>query len=65
MLTDQFIGESGIVAFKDLNLNGEEIRELSLYDKDRRKQGKIKIKLMMRDHESDSEESDQSESSSK
>ena len=64
VLTDQFIGESGIVKFKDLKMNGEEIRELSLKDKDSKKQGKVKIKLIMRDHESDSDESEQNQSES-
>jgi hypothetical protein len=61
VLTDQFIGESGVVKFKDLKMNGEEVRDLSLKDKDNKNQGKVKVRLIMRDHDTESEEDESSE----
>ena len=61
LITDQFVGESGMLKLKNLDLGTHE-REVALFDKDKRKQGKIKVKLVMRDHDTTSEEGE-SESS--
>ena len=61
LITDDFIGETGMVKLNELGL-GQVESEMALWDKDKQKRGVVKINIHMRDHETASGAESESES---